>query len=104
MKRAVWVLAFLGVLAVAGSTALANDHGGRHRGGARFGYYGHYYPAYYGRPGVPVYLPNLVAPRPVYQPWAYRWGYSPYQWGYYDPYQHGVVRFYGNGFGFVVRY
>jgi len=40
----------------------------------------------------------------VYQPWAYPWGYAPYQRGWYDPYQHGVLRFYGNGFGFVVRY
>jgi hypothetical protein len=104
MKRAVWVLAFLGILAAAGNTALANDYGGWHRGGGHYGHYRPYHRGYYGRPGVAVYPPNLVTPRPVYESWAYPWGYAPYQRGYYDPYQHGVVRFYGNGFGFVVRF
>jgi hypothetical protein len=98
------VLAFLGILAAAGGTALADDHGGWHRGGARYGYCPPYNRGPYYRPAVAVYAPNLVTPYPVYRSWAYPWGYTPYQRGYYDPYQHGVVRFCGSGFGFVVRF
>ena len=96
MRRAVWVVVLLGVLGLAGSTALAHDFGGWQGGGR---YPGYNRPRHYGSHGYPrvvMYPPAVVAPYPAYRPYGRAWGYAPYP--------HGVVQYYGRGLWFSIGF
>ena len=96
MRRALQVLVFLGVLAMAGGTALAHDFRDWNRGRE----YGRYPAPYHRDPRPPavqiVRPPVIVAPRPYYEPWSRPWCR--------DPNPHGVLRYYSRGWGLTIAF